>query len=89
MITGTLHNWSQHLAGPVWEKAFAFIQSLTPESPDEKTLLQGEDLFASVATYPTIMPAETDVESHRKYVDIQAMIKGTEILDWYPIGGWN
>jgi len=48
MIAGTLDNWRQHLSGPIWEKAFDYLASLTPYSSEEKTLLQGEGLFGRV-----------------------------------------
>lgn len=84
MITGTLDNWQQHLSGPVWEKAFNFIKALPAATADGKTLIEGNGIFAIVGAYDTKPPEGQDIETHRKHLDIQVMMSGTEGIDWFP-----
>lgn len=84
MIAGRLDRWRDHLSGPVWEKAFAYIQSLGPDSPDGKTLLDGEKIFGIVMSYPTRTRQEANIESHNFYVDVQASLVNAEGIDWFP-----
>lgn len=44
--------------------------------PDGKHIIAGEELFANVQSYDT--KDNAPFEGHRKYIDIQYMIKGTE-----------
>ena len=87
MIAGTLDNWKQHLAGPVWEKAFDYLNGLTPDSPEEKTLLDGENLFGSVDSYATREVDDAVLETHRKYIDIQMVLVDAEGIDWFSRAG--
>ncbi len=84
MITGTLSNWQQHLSGPVWEKAFNFISALPEDTPDGKTLIEGDGLFAIIGAYDTMDPAKQDFETHKKHIDIQVMMQGVEGIDVWP-----
>lgn len=84
MITDTLERWRRYAATPVWEKAFDFLSSLDANSTEGKTLLQGDDLFAIVMSYDTRERSAAMLESHRKYVDIQAALKEAEGIDWFP-----
>lgn len=84
MITGTLDNWKQHLSGPVWEKAFNFIAALPAAAADGKTLIEGNDMFAIVGAYDTHGPEGQEIETHRKNIDIQVMMSGTEGIEWFP-----
>ena len=46
------------------------------EMADGKYTIDGERVYASVQTYETKLEAK--YESHRKYIDIQYLIKGSE-----------
>jgi len=53
--------------------------------PDGRYELDGERLFASVQQYET-KPAEGKLaEAHRKYIDLQVVINGREIIGWAPL----
>ena len=87
MIAGTLDNWKQHLAGPVWEKVFDYLASLSPDSPEEKTVLDGDKLFGIVMSYPTREVDDAVLETHEKYIDVQMALVDTEAIDWFPRAG--
>ena len=59
----------------------------TPPATDGRHELEGEDLFAGVSTYVTGDPAGKPFEAHRKYIDIQAVLTGRELLYWAPLDG--
>ena len=64
-----------------WQKAFEYLKTtdLTNAAPG-KTELDGENLFASVAEYLPKNREEVRFESHKKYIDIQYVIKGEELM---------
>ena len=78
MIIDTLENWPLYPLGSAWKTAFEFLATLTPESEEKKYTLQGDDIFAMVMSYETQTPETALLESHQKYVDIQAVLVGTE-----------
>lgn len=46
--------------------------------------LQGDDIYYMVQSYDTD-PAKTVVEAHKKYIDIQFMVEGEELIGVAPI----
>lgn len=84
MIVDRLENWKKYFDGPVWQKAFEYLQGLSADSADtEMTPLIGDELKARVMTYQTKGPEGAEVEAHDRYVDIQMSLRGTEAIDWY------
>lgn len=69
----------------VWRAAFDFIAKVTPEMEDGKYHLQGDDLFGIVQSYDTKPLIEGKIEIHRRYIDIQTIIVGTERIFYSPI----
>lgn len=78
MIIDKLENFEQYHFGSAWQRAFAFLNTLTPDSPDMKYPIDGDDIFAIVMSYNTTAPETGVFESHRNYVDIQSVIVGAE-----------
>jgi len=70
--------------GKAWQTAFEFLFSLDENTEEKKYYLQGEDMFAMVTSYETRSPEIAVLESHRKYLDIQTVIKGREGMAWFP-----
>jgi len=64
-----------------WQQAFQFLKTANlKELPLGKQELEGEHLFISVAEYFGKQKSEVLFESHKKYVDIQYVIQGEEIM---------
>ncbi|HSO87910.1 MAG TPA: YhcH/YjgK/YiaL family protein [Draconibacterium sp.] len=64
-----------------WDQAFHFLKSANlQELPLGKQELEGEHLFVSVAEYYGKQKPDALYESHKKYIDIQYVIKGEEII---------
>ena len=87
MIVDHIENWNRYAFGPAWELAFSFLEGLTAESESRRYDLDGDSIFAIVMSYPT--KGETDsnavLEAHRKYVDIQMALVGSERIACYPV----
>lgn len=87
MIIDKLENWEHYHFGPAWKIAFDFLKSLTPESIEKKYTLQGDDVFAYIMSYETKEPELAKLEAHQNYVDIQAVLIGSEGFEWSTKSG--
>ncbi len=80
MILDTLANAQRyHVLGPKFVKAFQFLAA--PETAaltKGKYEIDGTDIFAIVNEYDTIDITGEQMESHKKYIDIQYMVSGEE-----------
>ena len=86
MILDTLHQISTYNALlPRFEKAFAFLLQVTDQTPVGRHDIVGDDIFALVQRNFTTAVAERQYESHRKYVDIQYIQRGREVMYWAPL----
>ena len=70
-----------------FEKAFEFLKNndLT-ELTVGKYEIQGEEIFALVQEYITKNEEEKNWESHEKYIDIQLIVEGKEIMGYAKVG---
>lgn len=69
-----------------WDEAFAFIKDHDLETlSNGKHEIDGENVFASVTEGPTKYIDSTQWESHRKYIDLQYVIDGEELIAVNPV----
>ena len=70
--------------GRVYE-ALSFLQKndFTNVAPGRYSL-DGDDLYYMVQEYETEMERES-AEAHKKYIDIQLLISGEEVIEWAPL----
>ena len=69
-----------------WDKAFKFLKDSDLSKLELKRYdIDGDNLFATVSEYFTKNEETTNFEAHRKYIDIQYVIKGKEIMNIAPI----
>ena len=52
---------------------------------DGKYVIDGDVIIANLATYTTKPKAECKAETHLKYIDIQYMVKGAEVMGYSPL----
>ncbi|MQY77175.1 MAG: DUF386 family protein [Spirochaeta sp.] len=52
------------------------------EYPDGKYSIDGDRVFALISTYVTKKETEKLFEAHKKYIDIQYLVDGAEIIYW-------
>ena len=85
IVTDIAHLADQVMLTPALQKALAFLQAL-PAGPlsDGRMEIDGDNVFALVQSYET----QTGVwlfEGHRKYLDIQYVASGEEVIGWAHI----
>lgn len=68
-----------------WDKAFAYLKNTDLKAlPKGKYPIDGENVFASVTENPSKDLDSTSWESHKKYIDLQYVIDGEELIGVYP-----
>jgi YhcH/YjgK/YiaL family protein len=84
MILDVLGNAHQYYGlGRGFEKAFGFLRRPELESlPVGKYEIDGEHVFAMVARESARKKEDARLETHRKYVDIQMILGGTDTMGW-------
>jgi len=87
MIVDKIENGLSYELGESWGKVISFLENLNADSDEGKYEIQGEDIYARVSTIDTLNPADSVLEAHRNYADVQVVLDGVERLDWFPIEG--
>lgn len=79
-----------------WNMAFKFLKNTDLNNlPEGKQELDGENLFISAQKYHTKEKPDTKYEAHKKYIDIQYIISGKELMGVTtldkvePLGSYN
>jgi YhcH/YjgK/YiaL family protein len=91
MILDELANWRLYSTRPAWEQAFAWLQTLTPETAPGEHLIAcagatagaeagAKDIYAVVFDFQTKNLLDTQLEGHRVYADIHVPLPA-------PLGG--
>ena len=87
MILDALRNGKACLRGAGWTLAMDFLESLDADAPEGKRPLCGDEVYAMVSNYESrARNADTVAEAHRRYVDVQALLRGSELMLWHPLG---
>jgi YhcH/YjgK/YiaL family protein len=84
MILDQINNWQLYNIGPVWQKAFSFLTTLSSDIEEGKHEIQGDEIYAMVVGYETKFPEQAVLEAHRNYADIQILLSGREKMLWFP-----
>lgn len=86
MILDTLNQWRTYAAlSSRFAPAFAFLEKVTDSTPVGRHEIAGDDVYALVQRHGTRPVAERQFEAHRKYLDIQFMQSGRELIYWAPL----
>ena len=83
MIFDLLQNHAAYVAcNPRFAKAFAFLERAVRENlPVGRYELDGSALYAMIQEYDTNPAAQNKIEAHRRYIDIQLVVFGTEAME--------
>lgn len=82
MIIDSIKNASKYFCvHPSFEAAFKALDGITDETPDERITVDGDNIFINLSTYTNKNVDECLFESHKKYIDIQFVLRGSEIID--------
>lgn len=85
MIVDTMENAQAYTTSGALREAFDFLRTLGPDTQDGEYEIRGREIFARVMRYETLPPEKGRMETHRRYADIQALLKGTETVRWSPL----
>jgi YhcH/YjgK/YiaL family protein len=73
-----------------WDKAFAFLKDNDLKKIELKRYdLDGDNLYVTISEYTTKNLEETKYEVHKKYIDIQYIITGSEYIGIAPLASLN
>lgn len=84
MILDRLESWNLYFREdtPIG-RAFRFLtDEFDPSVEDGRIDIDGDRIFVVVSRYDTKPSGKCRFETHRKYLDIQYMIEGTEVMGW-------
>ena len=84
MIADSLKNYNSYLSiSPRLAKAFEFILNNDLASfEDGRHDIDGDEIFAMISTPQLKRPEDAPVETHKKYLDIQLVLSGSERFGW-------
>ena len=69
-------------------KAFEILTDKTlAQKEDGKYTVDGEKIYYTIQRYTTKPLSDGKLEAHRKYIDIQFLLAGVEILGYAPLKG--
>ncbi|MDQ7834666.1 MAG: YhcH/YjgK/YiaL family protein [Humidesulfovibrio sp.] len=84
MILDALENWQLYSQRPAWQKAFAWVLALTPDTAlgEHAIDLCGNgraDMYGVVFDFQTKNLLDTTLEAHRVYADLHVPLTGPEV----------
>jgi YhcH/YjgK/YiaL family protein len=69
-----------------WDKAFEFLKSNDLASLEIKRYdIDGDNLYATVSEYLSKNESDARYEAHKKYIDIQYVVSGKELIGIAPL----
>ena len=85
IITDIKHIEHQVSMMPAIKKAIEFLRRPDIHNmADGRVDIDGQDVFALVHRYETVKTYALKFEYHRKYIDIQYIVSGKEVMGWAP-----
>ncbi len=71
---------------PGFQKAFGFLgQSNLPQLAPGRYEIEGDRLFCILHEGQGLGRSQVKLEAHRKYIDLQYVISGTDEMGWKPV----
>jgi YhcH/YjgK/YiaL family protein len=89
MIMEKIENWNLYFSkeSDLYAGMEFILKQINESIKEGRYELKGDDLYAMVQSYTTDAPENKRLESHRRYIDIQYIVSGTEVIGWLPTGG--
>ena len=89
MILDTINNTRLYVGLHArFAKAFEILTDKTlSKKQDGKYPVDGEKIYYTIQRYTTKPLSEGNLEAHRKYIDIQFLLEGVELLGYAPLKG--
>lgn len=88
MILDTLPLWRRYATlNPRFAAGFAFLEQFQPDAAAGRHEIDGDSVYAIVQRYRTRPLTGMQLEAHRRYIDIQYVAAGREVIQWAPLAG--
>lgn len=88
MIIDSIKNAHKYYSvHPSFRKAFEALSAIDENTPDERITVDGDNIFINLSAYTNKNVDDCLFESHKKYIDIQFVVNGSEIIDVCDIKG--
>lgn len=89
MILDKIKNWDRYLGAQskLYKGMWFICEDFNENIQDGRYDIQGNDIYAMVQSYATEALENKRLESHRRYIDIQYIVSGKEVIGWLPIEG--
>ncbi len=86
-ITDQIENAEAYFSlHPLLERAFVFLRTELPEdAPDGRMDIDGDRMFCLVSTGQGKGRADARLEAHRRYIDLQFVLSGADVMGWKPL----
>jgi biofilm protein TabA len=87
MIAGKLKHVEEQTQGtPNLKKAFQFLKNTSlGQLPEGRVEIDGTQVYALVQYYETLPLESAKIEAHQKYIDLQYIQEGEEVIGWVPL----
>ena len=87
MIASDLKHVEDQLAmTPCLQKALSFLRwTNVSELAEGKVEIEGERIYALVQCYDTLAADKLKLEFHRKFIDVQYIVSGEEVIGWASV----
>jgi YhcH/YjgK/YiaL family protein len=86
VVTDLEHVAEQVNMTPAMKKAVDFLKAARgKELADGRVDIDGDRVYALVQSYDTISTDQPKFEGHRKYIDVQCVMSGEEVIGWAMI----
>jgi biofilm protein TabA len=83
---GNLKNWSSTPGIQGLEPAFEYLARTDLAAlPLGRTDIEGDDVYVTVSEAETRPPEKVRFEAHRRYIDIQLVVRGQEAMGLAPV----
>ena len=87
MIIDSLDQSERYLSiHPLFEPAFEYLRAFKPGTPDGRHEVMGDRLFSLPQSYETFPASERRFEAHERYIDIQYIFSGKEVIEHVHVG---
>lgn len=85
MILDSIANIGQYATlHPAFERAVRFVVD-NVDMPDGRYVLDGDNLFVTFTETELRRAEDAPIEAHRRYIDIQIVLNGTESYGWRAV----
>jgi YhcH/YjgK/YiaL family protein len=86
MILDSLPLWHRYAAvNPRLARGFEFLEKLPADPAVGRHEIDGDAVYALVQRYQTRPVEQMQFEAHRRYIDIQYLVSGREVIQWAPL----